>query len=348
MTEKKLYTTDGKVCHYSMDEEINTKLGKILGGKFTKYRQSWDAANRFELETEFPFFLHLDMNQNCNLRCPHCIVGQPHFIGNYYEGENTNWQEYQRIIDEGRDYGCPSMSPQGNNEPLLNRELDQYIKYASDRGFIDIMMNTNALFLNEEKARKLLDCGLTRIRFSIDAITAETYNQVRPGGDYARVVANVENFLKLKKAGGYQLPVVGVSFCKMRANEHEWDAFYAFWKNKVDMVTSQTFVPPILEKDFSEYYASGQCAGNGAEHFRCPQPFQRVVIRNKDITPCCPMFSSKLKLGEIGKDSIFEAWNSPAMKQLRQIHKDGEYKKNKVCRECVALIFPTSKNGICQ
>jgi radical SAM protein with 4Fe4S-binding SPASM domain len=79
------------------------------------------------------------------------------------------------------------------------------------------------------------------------------------------------------------------------------------------------------------------------ESFRCPQPFQRVVIRNKDITPCCAMFSFKLKIGEIGKNSIYESWNSLAMKQLRQLHKNGDYKKNKICKQCVDLIYPTKR-----
>ena len=76
MNEKLVYTTDSKVKHYSRDEELNVKLGRIIGEKFVQYRKLWDAVNRFELQTEFPLFLQLYMNQNCNLRCPHCINGK--------------------------------------------------------------------------------------------------------------------------------------------------------------------------------------------------------------------------------------------------------------------------------
>ena len=57
------YTTDGKVQHFSKNQEVNAKLAEIIGEKFIAYRKRWDAANRFELETDFPLFLHLDMNQ---------------------------------------------------------------------------------------------------------------------------------------------------------------------------------------------------------------------------------------------------------------------------------------------
>ncbi len=69
--KKSSYTTDGKVQHFSKNQEVNAKLADVIGEKFLAYRRSWDAANRFELETDFPLFLHLDMNQECNLECPH-------------------------------------------------------------------------------------------------------------------------------------------------------------------------------------------------------------------------------------------------------------------------------------
>ena len=68
------YSTDGKVRHFSTEEDINIKLGKIIGQKFIDYRKTWDAANKFQIVTDFPLFLHVDMNQVCNYRCPHCII----------------------------------------------------------------------------------------------------------------------------------------------------------------------------------------------------------------------------------------------------------------------------------
>jgi radical SAM protein with 4Fe4S-binding SPASM domain len=336
-----LYTTDYKVQHYSKDEEINVKLSKIIGEKFVRYRKQWDAVNKFELVTDFPLFLQLDMNQNCNLRCPHCIIGNPELKEKYYSNETLSWDDYKSIVQEGENHGCPSLSPQGNNEPLLIKDLEKYIKFAYDHKFIDIMMNTNALLLSEERAKGLLDSGLTRLRFSLDAATPETYSKVRPGSDYKKVVSNIERFLNLKASGGYALPVVGTSFCKMSVNEQELETFFRQWEDKVDIVTVQTFVPPILDKDFSAYYSKEQFElRKNMMDFRCPQPFQRVTIRNYDITPCCAMFSTRLKIGKVRINSIHEAWNSEKMNRLRELHRNGEYAQNDICRKCVDLIYP--------
>ena len=57
MSNNELYTTDGKVRWFGTEEDVNSKLISILGSKFEDYRKKWDAANKFELETDFPLFL---------------------------------------------------------------------------------------------------------------------------------------------------------------------------------------------------------------------------------------------------------------------------------------------------
>src|SRR3989338_9393967 len=106
-------TTDGKVRHLSLDEPIDRKLAKIIGPKFAEYRQRWNAANSFELETTFPLFLHVELSQICNLRCPMCTHGIPEVRQKYITRAKLGWELYQRIILEGEEHGCPSTSPQG-------------------------------------------------------------------------------------------------------------------------------------------------------------------------------------------------------------------------------------------
>ena len=102
--QKKIYTTDGKVKIISTSEEdINLKLGKIIGPKFIEYRKQWDLANKMELVTEFPLFLHLDMNQTCNYKCPHCIIGTPSEVKEFYDGDFLTFKDYQKIVDS---YAC--------------------------------------------------------------------------------------------------------------------------------------------------------------------------------------------------------------------------------------------------
>ena len=313
MSKKNSYTTDGKVITLSSESDINLRLAEIIGKKFKDYRKIWDSANRMELVTDFPLFLHLDMNQECNYKCPHCIIGTPSEVKEYYEGEYLNFESFKKIIDEGAEHNCPSMEPQGNNEPFLIKDLHKYIEYAHKKGFIDIMLNNNGSALTKKRGSQILDSGLTRLRFSLDAFTPETYSKVRVGSiPLDRVIRNIETFLELRARGNYKLPLVGVSFCKMKQNEHELDDFINFWKNKVDMISVQTYVPPTpnIEK-YKIYYATDQLDSKRTNEFKCVQPFQRVVIKNQSIAPCCVSFNKNLVIGKIGnKDSIYKAWHS--------------------------------------
>ena len=81
---KNKYTTDGKVVHLSTEDDINNKIAKVLGQKFVDYRKKWDLANKLELVTEFPLFLHIELNQTCNYKCPHCIIGNPDEVEKLY------------------------------------------------------------------------------------------------------------------------------------------------------------------------------------------------------------------------------------------------------------------------
>ena len=70
--------------------------------------------------------------------------------------------------------------------------------------------------LSEERARKFLKSGATRLRFSLDAATKETYEKVRLGGKYETTMKNIDNFLQIRKQEKFELPVVGVNFCKTK------------------------------------------------------------------------------------------------------------------------------------
>jgi MoaA/NifB/PqqE/SkfB family radical SAM enzyme len=341
LSVKNSYSTDGKVVTYS-DGDINILLGEILGPKFVKYRETWDKANRMEIITDFPLFLHLDMNQECNYKCPHCIIGTLAEVKEHYSGDYLDFKNFKKVIDEASSYGCPSMEPQGNNKPFLIKNLHEYIYYAHQKGFIDIMLNNNGSALTKKRAQQILDSGLTRLRFSLDAATASTYAKVRVGSiPFDRVLKNIFTFLDLKQKGNYKLPIVGVSFCEMSHNEHELEDFVNFWKGKVDMISVQRYMPPVPGlKKYDKYYSTKQLKEKPINEFKCVQPFQRVMIKNDKITPCCVSFNKELILGSIHEMSIYEAWHSKKMEGIRKMHKQGEFYLNKTCRDCVDIIYP--------
>ena len=338
MSANEMYATDSKVRWFASEGDINSKLASIIGKKFEEYREKWNAANRFELETDFPLFLHLELSQIFNLRCPSCPICQPQAHAKYISSEKMGWNLYQKIILEGEKYGCPSMEPQGTNEQFIDQNLENYIRFAADHGFIDIMLNTNGTLLTEERARKVLKSGITRLRFSLDAATKETFEKVRLGAKYDVTMKNIERFLEIKKQEKLELPVVGVNFCKTKFNEHEEEAFIEKWIDKVDFFVIQDFQPPDLDTNYSEYLSSESVFREKIKEsgYNCQQPWQRVLVRSSgEVCPCCAFFSKELSLGNIKDHTIHELWNSKEMLDLRDMHKRGDYGENPWCKKCI-------------
>ena len=218
------------------------------------------------------------------------------------------------------------------NEPLIRNDLIKFIDFAKEIGVLDIYFSTNGLLLNEEISERLIKSGLTRIQISIDATTKETYDKIRPGGDYNKIIKNVLNFIEMKKKLNSNLPLVRANFVKTEFNHKELNDFLYFWKDKVDMIGIQEFVKPTkVEKNITGKREKRE------KKFKCSFPFKQLVINNeKKILPCCTFWGEELELQELNKpEDLITAWNSKKMNFLRDKHLKGEYHQIPQCSKCI-------------
>src|SRR5262249_39383508 len=103
---------------------------------------------------------------------------------------------FKRVIDqaEGR---CESVTLASRGEPLMARDIRDMIGYLSGK-FLALKVNTNAWFLDEAKARALLDADINTLVFSADAAEPDLYARLRVNGKLDRVLANIEAFANLR------------------------------------------------------------------------------------------------------------------------------------------------------
>ncbi len=319
--------------------DVHEVLADIKGPEFTEYRHRWDAAQRFEIELPYPLHVDLELTFACNLRCPMCIMSLPKEELKAWGDQRARMtlETAKRLIDEGVREGQASLGLNGTNEPLLTPYLVDIIEYARDRGILDIMFNSNGFLLTEELSHRLIDSGLTRIMFSLDAITPETYDKIRVRSDFDRVMRNIETFLRVKREKGAVLPLVRVSFVKMSINEHELDAFVNHWADKADFLSIQQYGNPFQgeEKKPKEELRAQHLDFQFEETFRCPQPWVRALVRNDgEVVPCCAFLGMKFDMGNIHDKGLKELWQSDEWNRLRLLHREGRYREESICREC--------------
>jgi radical SAM protein with 4Fe4S-binding SPASM domain len=327
------YQEQDKFVEIMAEDDFLERMALVKGDEFREYRRKWDMAGRFELETPGPIHVDFELSHHCQLKCPMCPFGLPsgHRPAGFDDVDGfMAFDLYRKVIDEGIPLGLKSIQLSFYNEPLLRKDLVDLIQYAAQQGIIDIMFSSNGLLLTPEMTEKLLDSGLTRFMVSLDANSEDVYQKMRVGGDFKTAVDNMEYFLKRKKERKQILPITRVSFVKTKLNEHELEAFIARWKPMVDYLSIQE-----LEEYEEMGFTLTPISLKTNLDFKCHMPWHRVVIRvDGDVLPCCMVKGMQLVMGNIYKQSLQEIWLGQGMRDLRQLHKEGRYYDNPVCKAC--------------
>ncbi len=307
-----------------MKKDIYDILYKKYGKPFKVYRDNWDKAEKGEIETSFPLHINFEFKIGCNLKCLACLCSLPFKDWPYKVDikEEIEFSRFCKIIDEGVKYGLPSIELNGVNEPFLYDDIIKCIEYARKKGVMHISLHTNALLLTEELSYQIIESGLTTLSFSLDAIREETYNKIRVGSNYKKVIKNIGNFLRIKKESNLTFPLTRVSMVRSKINCNEIDEFKEYWKNKIDIISTSFFYNPFVgnvkyDQIDKEYRVEER------EDYVCYQPYQRLFIfNNGNVAPCCSMFGGNQVVGNIGDNSIYDIWNGNKIKAIRQNIKD--------------------------
>ena len=340
-------------------EKFNPVRNAVNPTDYDDYRRLWDETSRLETVTDFPLQLDFELNYSCNFSCPMC-TWNAETTSRFGKDKWFPFEVWTELIDEAISKGLKSIRLNQINEPLIRQDIVKFVEYARSKGILDIYFSTNGSLLTEKISRGLIEAGLLRLQVSLDAATEETYNKIRIGGDYHKILANIDRFLEIRDELGSQLPTLRVNFVKTPENVHELDDFVEMWENKADFVGVQDLLGIVeaFDKSKKETYDSN------LEDFKCAQPFQHMTVRsNGHILPCCSFFGPDTPVAKLkhnvdgvemtGEDgilvseetqerisklmimSIEEAWNCEEMRFIRDIHTKGEYWKHPVCKRCV-------------
>lgn len=111
--------------------------------------------------TQFKFTA-LFLTTRCNILCPYCWIPtrkQP-------ELSTVQWKQ---VIDKLAGWGVFHFSLLGG-EPLLRDDLEELVKYISDKGCITTV-TTNGMLFQDERLDQLAKSGLSRLVVSLDRLS---------------------------------------------------------------------------------------------------------------------------------------------------------------------------------
>lgn len=302
------------------------KIQEYLRKSFEMYTyltEGLDIDNPFS-----PGHIYVEPTNACNLNCLHCARPSIHrplvfmetgvFENILLQLEKASWN--------------PKLTLTGQGEPLLHKDIFEFIKKAKAKGFF-VSMITNATLLTEEKAMAMIESGLDRVQFSFDSIDKSVYEKIRRGSNFDKTLANILKFLEINENKGHPC-YASVSSVQSEEVALGKEEFVAFWKKyPIDNV----FLSPFSTlQGKSELKSQGKKEG---QRQLCILPWLEMSIKADGSIVACPHdYDDAYVIGAIPNDSIPLAWNGEKMKVLRKAIIDENFSFftsiNHNCEEC--------------
>lgn len=298
--------------------------------EYKKYRRRWENNPIKAIVERAPIHLDIETSAICNLMCPMCFCTIERQKGDKaaYKGGLIPFERYKKIIDEASDIGVCSVKLNWRGEPLMNPDIVKMVRYAKEKGILEIMINTNAVFLSDKMSRELIKAGLDKIIFSVDSVHKERYEKIRIGANFEDTISNIKNFVQINNQLEHRVST-RVQRVLMNETDDEQQEFEEYFKDIIDVIAYEDYIPYGdkelgKRKSFDEY-----------PNFRCPQIWQRLLITwEGKCFMCCCSSDEQFQIGDLTSDSIEEIWHSKKLEAVREFHKLGNWHKFEKCRNC--------------
>ncbi len=212
----------------------------------------------------------------------------------------------------------------------MHPEFLELIK-AAKRRRIYTATSTNAHFIDENKAKEIVESGLDRLIISVDGLTQETYEQYRVHGKLEKVISGTKHLVAAKKEFRSKTPHLILQFLAVKPNEHEIPMLDSFARqlgvNEVRIKTAQLYDYEhgnVLMPE-NESYARYKKLPDGSYKLKyktgnhCWRMWSSTVFTwDGRIVPCCFDKDDQHVLGSIEENSFEEVWNNQKYKAFRQ------------------------------
>lgn len=257
-------------------------------------------------------YLQIETTTFCNAKCWFC---PNHLIPK----EHMDLDLIYSIIDSTRGMGIV-YRPFGLGDPLVDVRMTDICKYIKQDSTAVVELHTNGEPLTEKLEKQLMP-WVDRIRFSIDGITKETFDETR-GISFARTYNNVSRFLKNNPEFDAQVRMIADV-----GTDAERKEYSDYWNNiKPDCVVFTTLYEHPWETQKQSIDKP------------CKKVVDEAFVYVDGTMYLCPWdFGKRNPIGRVNNEnSVVDIWNSYQYEQYRNILKQGRRCDISLCSRCNA------------
>ncbi len=320
-------------------------LRRRIGKEISTNRALYDALE--SIRSKEPVVYNIETTNRCNMRCKMC----PRTTMMTRAIEDIDQQTFKRIVDQIRPhsgklwdkwakfceerYGIaendePSenhfflyviskvIQLHGYGDPLLDTHMDEYVRILSEAGF-PTYFSCNPANINIEKTKKMLDAGLSYIKYSIESVNDEEYKRIR--GDAANFSSSYHDILEVidyKHEHNLDTTIVITMLNLNKANQRE-----EFDRLLEAFAGTDTYV--YLKSEDCQWYRKDY-HGTDSIHWSepCKHPWMTMTIKsNGAAAMCMEDYNNDIEFGNVKEQSLFDIWNGELYDRFRWDHING-------------------------
>lgn len=217
-----------------------------------------------------PLTVILDLTERCNLKCVMCYFSTtdrlrfPPYDAALSEDGNMPVPLFERIAAEYFPkawrvaLGCAT-------EPMMHPRFREIVAIAGRYGVPDLWFPTNLLALTESSAEAIVRANVNIVGVSIDGTTKATYEKIRVGGRWERLLEKLQLLRDTKRALRSKKPNIRVIFTWMKSNRAELRDLPAFAAGQGATEIDVRYVSPTAGVDNTPELLSGDARELRAE-----------------------------------------------------------------------------------
>ena len=271
---------------------------------------------------KIPEIYQIEAHSACNLKCPHC----PKFVPEKARDNYALDPKLAHLIASRDIGGSYFIEFQLSGEPTLNKNLGDIIDPFL--GKVVTGLSTHGLLMDKHPILHQLDY----LTISIDSVT--DYEKVRLGGNWEKLVEQIDIFMATKKAIKSKT-LVDLQIVQLENSKASND-----WEKQVplleELIVTRGWNAKVrtVQDCASQLYNRQEVSAVSKE--LCLNPWLSVTVHSDgDVVPCCFAFGKEVVYGNLNEASLETIWNeSVERKELQRAHLSGSVPD--MCKDCIA------------
>ena len=304
-------------------------------GKVRECLDSIDLEKRYS-KYDKPQGALIEITNACNLNCLMC---------------NTKFQTrpeglmsaevFERIVTELKANGINNAGLHTVGETFLYKDLATLVNIAKKHDF-RVWMSTNGQY--PERMMRLYQKfpkQITDIRISTDGATQETFEKIRIGGSFDKLMESFEILHSLNSGKKqYRIGLTVDSILNM-ANIFEIRSYFDIFGKYVssedinfNIVNSLNSLKDGIDEDsyISQSFPFTHLINSSVP---CHMPFTNSYFTyDGQVTLCCRDYNGEITAGDIMDSTLEQVWNGEQAENIRHQHKNPETLKIDACLKC--------------